>query len=138
MINVPVRVFPSLRATVNRTVPSPTPLCPDVIVIQDTWLVAVHAQPSVASTSTLLFPPPFLKSLLFRESSKLHTRRSCDTVNVRPAMVSVPVRVELPVLGATLKLTFPFPLPLAPEVTVIHDALLVAVHAQPEVVETWT
>ncbi len=84
------------------------------------------------------FHPLLQTSRLFRERLKLHTRRSCDTVNVRPAIVSVPVRVELPVLGATLKLTFPFPLPLAPEVTVIHDALLVAVHAQPEVVETWT
>ena len=34
-------------------------------------------------------------------------------------------------LAATLYETVPLPLPLAPAVTVIHAALLVAVHAQP-------
>ena len=33
--------------------------------------------------------------------------------------------------AATLKNAVPFPVPLAPPVTVIHEALLAAVHAQP-------
>ena len=44
------------------------------------------------------------------------------------------VRVALrsgPVLAAAEKATVPFPLPEVPEVTVSHDALLLAVHAQP-------
>ena len=59
------------------------------------------------------------------------------TVNVSPAIVSVPMRA-LPVLEATLKPTLPFPFPLAPAVTVIHGALLDAVHAHPALVETVT
>jgi hypothetical protein len=42
----------------------------------------------------------------------------------------VPVRpVDFPI-EATEKLTIPFPVPLAPAVRVIHEALLVAVQAQ--------
>jgi hypothetical protein len=44
-------------------------------------------------------------------------------------MVMVPVRAA-PVFAATVKLTDPGPVPLAPAVIVIHDgALLTAVHA---------
>ncbi len=46
-------------------------------------------------------------------------------------MVAVPVRALVAVLAATARATVPLPLPLAPLVTVIHDAVLVAVHAQP-------
>jgi hypothetical protein len=38
----------------------------------------------------------------------------------------------------TLNPTEPFPLPLAPEVTVIHAALLTALHRQPAWVDTAT
>jgi hypothetical protein len=51
------------------------------------------------------------------------------TVNDKPAIVSVPVR-EPPALAATLKPTEPFPVPLPPDVMVIHVALLVAVQVQ--------
>jgi len=53
------------------------------------------------------------------------------TVNVAPAIVSVPVRLDATVFAATLKPTLPLPDPVAPLVTVIHAALLAAVHAQP-------
>ena len=46
------------------------------------------------------------------------------------AIVAVPVRAA-PVFAPTLKPTGPFPVPLAPDVMVIHVALLVAVQAQP-------
>ena len=45
-------------------------------------------------------------------------------------MVTVPVRSP-PVLAATIRPTVPLPLPLAPLVTVIQDALLDAVQLQP-------
>jgi hypothetical protein len=61
----------------------------------------------------------------------------CDTVKVWLATVIVPVRAA-PVFAATLNSTVPFPLPLAPDVTVIHDALLTAVHVQVLAVETAT
>jgi hypothetical protein len=41
-------------------------------------------------------------------------------------------------LAATLPDTVPLPLPLAPDVMAIHDALLVAVQAQPPAAETDT
>jgi hypothetical protein len=62
---------------------------------------------------------------------------SCVTVNVRPAIVMVPVR-RLPELAVTLNATLPVPVPLCPEVTAIHAAWLVAVHAHPAVVVTTT
>jgi hypothetical protein len=54
------------------------------------------------------------------------------TVNVWPPIVSVPLRGLTVTLDAALKLTEPFPLPVAPLVTVSQVAsLLTAVHAQP-------
>jgi hypothetical protein len=52
-------------------------------------------------------------------------------------MVIVPVRAP-PEFAATLNSTAPLPLPLAPDVTVTQEVLLVAVHAQLLVVETAT
>jgi hypothetical protein len=50
---------------------------------------------------------------------------------VVPAIVTVPEREAVPVLAAVLRLTVPLPEPEAPAVTVIHETLLTAVHAQP-------
>ena len=61
---------------------------------------------------------------------------ACVTVNVASAIVSVPVRLAIVGFAATLKPALPDPVPLAPLVTVIHGALLVAVHAQPDNVVT--
>ena len=58
-------------------------------------------------------------------------------MKVCPAIVSVPVRSPSSFLD-TLNATEPFPLPLPPDVTVIQDALLLAVQAQPLPVETLT
>jgi hypothetical protein len=49
-------------------------------------------------------------------------------VNIWPAMVTVPLRTA-PVFAAAESPTAPFPLPPAPDMTVSHDTLLVAVHA---------
>ena len=57
-------------------------------------------------------------------------------VSVRPAIVSVPVRELVLVLAAIEYATVPEPVPLAPDVIVIHDTLLDAVHAHPLVVVT--
>ena len=56
----------------------------------------------------------------------------CLTLKICPAIVIVPLRFfGRPVYAATEYVTVPLPLPLAPPVTVIHEALLVAVQAQP-------
>jgi hypothetical protein len=53
----------------------------------------------------------------------------CETVKVFPAATIVPVRALLVVFAATLNETLPLPVPEAPAVTLIHGALVVAVHA---------
>jgi hypothetical protein len=59
MVNVPVRFFPVLAATLKRTVPLPLPVAPEVIVIHESWLVAVQPQPVPAETATGVPAPPF-------------------------------------------------------------------------------
>ena len=59
------------------------------------------------------------------------------TVKVCPAAVIVPARCG-PALAATEKFTTPLPEPLAPELIVIQESLLAAVHAHPVVVVTLT
>lgn len=60
------------------------------------------------------------------------------TVNVRPAIVIVPVRGLLPLFLLTFQLTVPLPVPVSPAVIVIQEAFEVAVHVQPAAVETDT
>ena len=58
------------------------------------------------------------------------------TVKVLPATVTVPVREALVALAATLTCTVPLPEPVAPDVRVIQEALLVEVQLQPLVAVT--
>ena len=65
----------------------------------------------------------------------------CVTVNVWPAMVSVPVWLGVvadPLLGATVKVTVPLPVPEAPPVTVTQLAFDVADHVHVDPVVTVT
>ena len=59
-------------------------------------------------------------------------------MNVRPAIVSVPVRLLSVVFLGTEYSTVPFPVPLDPLVMVIQLVLLTAVHAHPVCVVTET
>ena len=130
--------------TLNDTVPSPLPDAADVKLMNDPPLatLAVQAQPAWVMIVTVpsSFLLPFLsneKLVGFTEYVQVEAAASCETVNVAPAIVSVPVRAA-PVLAATSKLTDPFPLPLTPDVTVSHGTLLPAVQVQPDVVATLT
>jgi hypothetical protein len=60
------------------------------------------------------------------------------TINVRPAIVIVPVRLLLLLFDDTVKPTTPLPVPLLPEVMVIKAALLSAPQLQPSPVVTAT
>lgn len=53
-------------------------------------------------------------------------------------MLIVPLRCDAAVFAAALKPTEPLPLPLAPLVTVSHDAVLTAVQPQPPAAVTVT
>lgn len=57
-------------------------------------------------------------------------------VKAVPATVIVPV-LSGPSLGATLKVTVPFPVPEAPAVIVIQESSATAVHGQAAEVATW-
>ena len=56
------------------------------------------------------------------------------TLNVRPAIVIVPVRAVVLVFASTVKLTVPFPVPNCPASMTIQLTWLVAVHAH---VDAW-
>ena len=132
IVSVPVRLEAmGLEATRKPTVPLPDPDAPLVTVIHAALLAAVHAQPVATDTLLLPLPPAAVKDCVVGEIDGVHGAAACVTVNVAPAIVSVPVRLEATVFAATLNPTVPLPDPVAPLVTVIHAALLAAVHAQP-------
>jgi hypothetical protein len=138
---VPERAAPVFAATLYPTVPLPVPEAPVVKVIQDALLIAVHAQVDPAVTATEPVLPAAGAAALAGSIMYVHAgaaaTSACVTVNVRPAIVNVPVRAA-PVLAATVNVIDPLPLPVAPEVTVIHGTLLAAVHAHPPAVVTVT
>lgn len=131
----PLRAPPVLADTLNCTVPPPVPDAPAEIVIQPTLGVAVHAQPCPAVTFAWPSPPAAATSIDVGEMVNEHGAAACVTVKVRAAIVAVPVRA-MPTFAATLSLTDPGPVPLAPAATVIQAAFEAAVHAHPFAVVT--
>ena len=125
-----------LASIEKATVSLPLPLVLDVMVSQEALLVAVQEQPVVVVTFVL---PVLAVAVGLNEvgaTENVQGAPACVTVNVWPAMVSVPVLGEVDVFAAIEKATVPFPEPLAPDVMVSQEALLVAVQAQPAVVVT--
>jgi hypothetical protein len=102
-----------------------------VTVTQDTLLVAVQLHPLWVVTLTLPVPPYELNDLLVGEIAKVQDIPCWVMVNVCPAIVRVPVLWLVDVLAETEYPIVPLPLPLLPEVIVIHDTLLVAVQEHP-------
>jgi len=138
MVSVPARPLVLVfGAALNVTVPLPVPLLPDVIVSHVALLAAVHPHPEAVDTAIEVPAPPAALIDCATGSIEYEQPVAWFTVNVWPAIVSVPVRA-LPVFAATLNETLPSPVPLAPEVIVSHAALLVAVQLQPLVVDTAT
>ena len=121
-----------LGATVRLTEPGPEPVAPAVTVIQVTPLTAVQEQPVVVVTVVDSSAPAAATDRLDGEIEYEHPAGSCVTLNACPAIVNVPLRCDELALAAALNATVPFPLPLAPLVTVNHDVLLLTpVHAHP-------
>jgi hypothetical protein len=96
---VPVLAGPGFAAAVNRTVPLPAPVAPSEIVSQPASAFAAHAQPLAAWTSKDPDPPPAWTEVL---ADVMANVQPCPwlTVNVRPAIVTVPDR-----LGPVVPLT---------------------------------
>jgi hypothetical protein len=61
--------------------------------------VVVHPQPPGLDTSTVDVPPAAATFTAVVETSNVHSRAGCDSVNVLPAIVIVPVRAA-PVFAA--------------------------------------
>lgn len=114
------------------TVPLPEPLAPPATVTQPAPLVADQPHPVVVVTARLAGPPPAATACVEGEMVNVQFAPDWVTVNVCPAMVSVPVRGVVAVVAATAKLTVPIPEPEALEVTDSQDALLTALHAHPD------
>jgi hypothetical protein len=101
-------------------------------------LLVVHAQPAPAVTVMVPLPAAALTFADAGEIAGAHGAPACVTVNVLPPIVTVPVRDVVAAFAAMSKMTEPLPFPFAPEVRVIHPALLVAVQAQPVAAVTVT
>jgi hypothetical protein len=123
-------------AALKLTVPAPLPLEPLVIVNHVSLLDAVHAQPFGPPTLVDPDPPAADTDWLPGDNVKVHDAAACDTLYVCPAIVTVPARGVVLGFAAMLNVVDPLPDPLEPPVSVIHDALLVEVHAQPVSVVT--
>src|SRR6187401_199168 len=136
MVSVPIRSLPVMFcATSNRTVPLPVPLAPDVIVSHVAFDEAVQVQPAPAVTLTVRpVDWPFPSDRLDELSAYVHPLL-CVTVWICPPMVTVAVR-RGPVFALTVKLTVPLPLPLAPDVMVIHVCDATLVQVQPAIAVT--
>jgi hypothetical protein len=129
---VPVRsAVVVFAATLYWIVPFPVPEPPLTMLIQDAPLVAVHAHAIEPATVTDPVEPVAGTVTDTGESVIAHPWPACVTVACCPPIVSVAVRSAFVLFAATLKKTDPLPVPLAPEVIVIHDAVFVVVHWQP-------
>jgi hypothetical protein len=109
----------------------PLPFAPPLIVIHDALLVVVQAQPVAAVTATVPVFPAAATLTDAGEIAGAHGAPACVTVNVDPAIVSVPVRPVTLAFAAIVNATVPGPDPDDPDVIAIQDAPLVADHAQP-------
>src|SRR5262245_3662274 len=113
--------------------PAPGPLEPSVTDNQFVaCLVAVQVQlPTDAVTPTVPVVAAAPGDALVASRVNVHGAPACVTVNVCPAIASVPVRGVVARFAATAYPTVPLPMPLGPDVTVNQvGALLVAVQVQ--------
>ena len=143
IVTVPNRdAVAEVAATFSDTMPLPVPVAPAVTVIQLALLVAVRAHPVVPVIVTVTGPPAAprlwyagdkLKGPHVTTPDCVGATPACVTVKVWPPMVTVPVRTTVVAFAATLSATEPLPVPVAPLVTAIQLALLVAVRAHPAV-----
>jgi hypothetical protein len=124
---MPVRAGPFVAAMVSVTEPGPLPLAAE-ITIQGSLLDASHVQPAAVLMLTVRAPPLASAVCVSGDTSKLQPG-AWFTVKTWPATVSVPVRAGPPV-GATVKLTVPFPVP-ADVATETQSTSLAAVHGHP-------
>jgi hypothetical protein len=124
IVIVPVRSDVPVLADADHETVDPL----EVTVIQDALVDAVHVH--CEATAIVPDPPGAGTVALFGVSVNWHDPAACVTVNVWPAIVSVPVRCEGVWLACTVYPTLPSPVPDWPYEIVIHGALLDADRGQ--------
>ncbi len=82
--------------------PDPDPLAPVVMVIHETELDAVQAHPEADVTVTVPVPAPAGADAAVGLAEYVQLAPVWDTLNVCPAIVSVPLRGDVDVLAATV------------------------------------
>jgi len=112
-------------------VPAPFPVAPPVSVIQVALLADVQPHPASVVTVDDPVDAPAPTDRLDGEIEYVHGAADCVTVNVWPAIVSVPVRNDALGFAAMLNVAEPSPLPDVAPTSVSHEVLLLAVHAHP-------
>ena len=105
--------------------PFPEPLAPEVMEIHAAELDAVHGHPVMPETFTVPVVAAEDTEVALGEIVEVQPA-AWVRVKVWPAMVSVPERELDEMLAVTEYETVPLPVPAAPAVMAIHDALLVA------------
>jgi hypothetical protein len=139
MVSDPLRLAAlMLAATAYVTVPAPDPVPPEETVSHGTELPAVHEHPGAELTPTVPLVASGATVAFVGEIANVQATPACVTENTCPAIVSDPLREDVDVLVATLYVTCPFALPVAPDVTVIHGTPLDAVQAHPVALVTAT
>ena len=118
-------------------VPLPVTLEGDVKVIHGTLAVADHEQSGPDAVTMTERVAPARGTVTFNRLSTNVQLVPCVTVKVCPAMVIVPVLAFVG-LAATVNVTVPFPLPMTPDVTVIHESLLTTFQVHPLAAATLT
>src|SRR3954453_8742228 len=108
MVSVPVRAAPVFAAALKTTAPLPVPEAPLAIVSHGAFAPAVHAQ-EAADAVTAIDPVPPASPTLWVVGPMENVQgggggAACDTVNVCPAIVRVPLRAA-PVFAAMPKAT---------------------------------
>lgn len=129
-VTVPVRgVVVVFAATLNVTVPLPDPA--PVTVIQAAVLAALQGHPAAVVIANEPLPPEAGIDCDIGEMAYEHVAvaPACVIDTTCPPMVTVPVRDDVSVFGATESVIVPPPVPLAPALIVIQLVLLEVLHA---------
>jgi hypothetical protein len=140
MLTNPERAAPPLDLIDSVELPLPVFEPPLVTEMNAALLIALQMQLAADAVTLTVRDPPVASTLaLVGESANAHpVPDDCVTVTIWPATITVPVRADDPVLVATSNVTAPLPLPLPPDVIVMNEELLAALHAQPGEVVTVT
>lgn len=123
-------VDPVCSAIASETAAGPVPDEPLGMVIHETGDEAVQAHSAAVDTLTDTLDAGAPTATLLLDSVVLHAIPACVTLNARVPIVIVPTRTADDGFGAAVYCTDPSPCPDVAEVTVSHDAPLVAVQGQ--------